>query len=85
MKQSRHLGKTLREVPKDAKTTAHALMLRAGYIQQVSAGIYVYLPLLLRTLNKLSQIVRKEMVAAGSEELLMPAVQPKELWEESKR
>lgn len=64
---------------------AHALMLRAGYIQQLSAGVYVYLPLLLRTLNKLSQIVREEMEAAGAVELLMPALQPRELWEESSR
>ena len=85
MRQSRHLGKTLREVPKDAQTAAHILMLRAGYIQQLSAGVYVYLPLLLQTLDKISQIVREEMVAAGSEELLMPALQPKELWQESTR
>ena len=85
MKQSRLLGKTLREAPKDAQTAAHALMLRAGYIQQLSAGVYIYLPLLHRTLAKLSQIVREEMVAAGSVELLMPALQPRELWEESGR
>lgn len=85
MRQSRHIGKTLREAPKDAQTAAHALMLRAGYIQQVSAGVYSYLPLLFRTLNKVSQIIREEMAAAGSEELLMPALQTKELWEESGR
>lgn len=85
MKQSRLLGKTLREAPKDAQTAAHALMLRAGYIQQLSSGVYIYLPLLHRTLTKLSQIVREEMVAAGSVELLMPALQPRELWEESGR
>jgi prolyl-tRNA synthetase len=85
MRQSRHLGKTLRDAPKDAQTASHSLMLRAGYIQQISAGVYVYLPLLLRTLEKISRIVREEMAAAGSEELLMPALQPKELWEQSKR
>lgn len=85
MRQSRHLGKTLREVPKDAQTAAHALMLRGGFMQQLSAGVYIYLPLLHRTLNKIAQIVREEMVAAGAEELLMPALQPKELWEESGR
>ncbi len=85
MRQSRHIGGTLREVPKDAQTAAHSLMLRAGYIRQLSAGIYSYLPLLFRTLTKISQIVREEMAAAGSEELLMPALQNKELWEESKR
>jgi prolyl-tRNA synthetase len=85
MRQSRLLGRTLREVPKDAQTAAHALMLRAGYIQQLSAGVYIYMPLLLRTLNKISQIIREEMTAAGAEELLMPALQPRELWEESHR
>ncbi len=85
MKQSKLLGKTLREAPKDAQTAAHALMLRAGYIQQLSAGVYIYLPLLQRTLAKLSQIVREEMEAAGGVELLMPALQPRELWEESGR
>jgi prolyl-tRNA synthetase len=85
MRQTRHVGKTMREVPKDAQTAAHALMLRAGYIRQLSAGVYIYLPLLLRTLNKISQIIREEMSAAGSEEMLMPAIQSKELWEESHR
>ena len=85
MKQSRLLGKTLREAPKDAQTAAHSLMLRAGYMQQLSAGVYVYMPLLYRTLTRLSQIVREEMEAAGAVELLMPALQPRELWEESGR
>jgi prolyl-tRNA synthetase len=85
MRQSRLVGRTLREVPKDAQTAAHALMLRAGYIQQLSAGVYNYLPLLLRSLNKLSQIIWEEMAAAGAVELLMPALQPRELWEESGR
>jgi prolyl-tRNA synthetase len=85
MRQSQHLGKTLREVPKDAQTAAHALLLRGGYMQQLAAGVYVYLPLLHRTLNKIAQIVREEMTRAGAEELLMPALQPRELWEESGR
>src|SRR5512140_455006 len=85
MKQSRLVGKTLREAPRDAQTVAHALMLRAGYIQQLSAGVYAYLPLLYRVLAKISQIVREEMEAAGGVELLMPALQPRELWEESGR
>jgi prolyl-tRNA synthetase len=85
MRQSRHLGLTLRETPKDAQTAAHKLMLRAGYIRQVSAGIYTYLPLLLRTLNKISSIIREEMDLRDSEELLMSAIQPRELWEESGR
>ncbi len=85
MRQSRHVGRTLREAPKDAQTAAHSLLVRAGYIQQLSAGVYVYQPLMLRTLNKISNIVREEMAAAGSEELLMPAMQPSELWEETGR
>lgn len=85
MKQSRHLGNTLKEVPKDAQTVSHILMLRAGYLKQLSAGIYSYLPLMQRTLGKISQIVREEMNAIESQELLMPALQPKELWVESKR
>jgi prolyl-tRNA synthetase len=79
------VGKTLREAPKDAQTVAHAFLLRGGYMQQLAAGIYSYLPLLWRTLNKLAQIVREEMVRAGAEELLMPALHPRELWEESGR
>jgi prolyl-tRNA synthetase len=75
----------MREAPKDAQTAAHSLMLRAGYMQQVSAGVYSYLPLLHRTLNKIANIIREEMTRAGSEELLMPALQPRELWEESGR
>lgn len=85
MLQSRQLSKTLREDPKDAQTVAHKLMIRAGYIKQVSAGIYSYLPLALKVLQKISNIVREEHNARGCEELLMPALQPKELWEESKR
>ena len=85
MRQTRLFGKTLREAPRDAQTVAHALMLRAGYIQQLSAGVYVYLPLLHRVLTKLSRIVREEMEAAGAVELLMPVLQPRELWEESGR
>jgi len=85
MKQSRLLGKTLREPPKDAQTAAHSLMLRAGCIEQLSAGVYIYMPLLYRALAKLGQIVREEMEAAGAVELLMPALQPRELWEESGR
>jgi len=85
MRQSKHTGKTLKEDPKDAQTVAHKLMLRAGYIKQVSAGVYTYMPFLLRTLNKISQIIREEMDANECEELLMPALQPKDLWVESDR
>lgn len=85
MLQSRQLSKTLREDPKDAHTAAHKLMLRAGYIKQVSSGVYSYLPLALKVIQKISNIIREEHNNRGCEELLMPAMQPKELWEESKR
>jgi prolyl-tRNA synthetase len=85
MRQSNHLGKTLREDPKDAQTVAHKLMLRAGFIKQIAAGVYAHMPLLLRTLNKIFQIIREEMNANGYEELLLPALQPKNLWLDSGR
>jgi len=85
MRQSRHLGKTLKETPNEAQTIAHQLMLRAGYIKQISAGIYTYMPLLFRVIQKVSNIIREEMNKKGAEELLMPALQPRELWEESER
>ena len=69
MRLSNHLGKTFREAPKDAKTVAHKLMLRAGYIKQVSARVYAYMPFLLRALNKISQIIRDEMNTRDYEEL----------------
>ncbi len=76
---------TLRQVPADAEVISHRLMVRAGMISKVAAGIYSYLPLGLRTLRKLENIVREEMERAGATELVMPAVQPGELWEESGR
>ncbi len=76
---------TLRQVPADAEIISHRLMVRAGMISKVAAGIYSYLPLGLRTLRKLENIVREEMERAGATELVMPAVQPGELWEESGR
>ncbi|MCL4160588.1 UNVERIFIED_CONTAM: hypothetical protein GTU68_036335 [Idotea baltica] len=85
MLQSKHLAKTLREDPKDAVTIAHKLMLRAGYIKQVSAGVYSYLPLALKVIRKISNIIREEHDKRGCEELLMPMLQPKELWVESGR
>lgn len=85
MRLSHHLGKTLREDPKNAQTAAHRWMLRAGYIRQVSPGLYICMPFLLRTLNKISRVIRDELNLNGFEELLMPALQPKELWEESGR
>ncbi|MFC1707388.1 proline--tRNA ligase [Planctomycetota bacterium] len=85
MRYSRLLVPTLREVPKDAVVASHRLMIRAGMIRQVAAGIYNLLPLGLRVLRKVEQIVREEMERAGAQEILMPAVQPSALWEESGR
>jgi len=76
---------TLRQDPADAEVVSHRLMVRAGFISKVAAGIYNYLPLAARSLTKLSAIVREEMTGAGSAELVMPAVQPSELWQDSGR
>jgi len=76
---------TLREVPSEAETVSHQLLLRAGYIRKAGAGIYSYLPLAQRVLRKIEAIVREEMDRAGGQELLMPIIQPRELWEQSGR
>jgi len=78
-------GKTLREVPAEADTVSHQLLLRAGMIHQVAAGVYAYLPLAWRVLRKIEQIIREEMDAAGGQEVMMPVLQPLEMWEESGR
>ncbi|HEV2623450.1 MAG TPA: proline--tRNA ligase [Frateuria sp.] len=79
-----HLA-TVKEVPADAEIASHRLMLRAGMIRKLASGLYTWAPLGLRVLRKVEQAVREEMNRAGAIELLMPAVQPKELWEESGR
>jgi len=85
MRTSRfHLG-TIKEAPADAELASHRLMLRAGYIRRLAAGIYTWLPLGVRVLRKVEAIVREEMDRAGAIELVMPAVQPAELWQESGR
>ncbi len=76
---------TLKEAPADAEIVSHRLMLRTGMVRQVAAGIYVWMPLGLRVLRKVESIVRQEMDNAGAIELLMPAVQPAELWQKSER
>ena len=76
---------TLREYPSDAEVISHKMLARAGYIRKLTSGVYNYLPLMWRVLKKIENIVREEMDAAGAQELLMPFVQPKELWEESGR
>lgn len=85
MRQSKMLIPTLREVPNDAEVLSHQILLRAGYIRQVSAGIYSYLPLANRVLEKLKTIMREEFEKIGAVEMLMPALLPAELWEESGR
>jgi prolyl-tRNA synthetase len=76
---------TLRDDPADAEIPSHKLLLRAGYIRRIGGGIYAYLPLMWRVLQKVSQIVREEMNATGAQECLLPQLQPSELWQESGR
>jgi prolyl-tRNA synthetase len=76
---------TLKEAPSDAEVISHSLMLRAGMIKRLAAGIYTYMPIGLRSIRKIEQIIRDEMNRAGAVELLMPVVQPAELWMESGR
>ena len=85
MRWSRYFLYTLRDNPSDAEVVSHQLLARAGMIDKLAAGIYTYLPLGWRSLEKLARIVREEMNAAGSVELAMPCVQPAELWQESGR
>ena len=85
MKQSKMLIPTLREVPADADIKSHQLLLRAGFIRQNASGIYSYLPLANKVIKKIEKIIREEMDAAGGVELLMPALQQAELWQESGR
>ena len=85
MRLSRYFLPLLKEVPSEAQIVSHQLMLRAGMIRQSSAGIYSWLPLGFRVLRRVEQIVREEMNAAGAHEILMPAIQPAELWQESGR
>jgi len=85
MRLSQQLFVTMREDPTDAEVRSHALMARAGFVQKVAAGIYVYGPMMWRVLRRVENIVREEHDRAGCQELLMPAIQPRELWEESGR
>jgi prolyl-tRNA synthetase len=85
MRASRFFISTLKEAPSDAEVASHKLMLRAGMIRKVAAGIYTWMPMGLRAVRKVENIVREEMNRAGAVEVLMPAVQPAELWQESGR
>src|SRR3972149_1950801 len=85
MKRSNLLLPTLKEDPAEAEAVSHRLMLRAGLIRKLSSGVYSYLPVGWRVLQKVEEIIRQEMNAAGAQELLLPALQPAELWKESGR
>ncbi|MFZ2289092.1 MAG: proline--tRNA ligase [Halopseudomonas yangmingensis] len=85
MRTSQYLISTLKETPADASVISHQLMLRAGMIRKIASGLYTWLPMGLRVLRKVEQVVREEMNAAGALEVLMPAIQPAELWQESGR
>ncbi len=85
MRISQLFGKRLREIPADADTDSHRLLLRAGMISQLAAGVYSYMPLALRSLRKIENIVRDEMNKTGAQEVLMPTLQPVELWQKSGR
>ena len=83
MRLSRSFVPTLKETPTEAQIASHRLMLRAGLVRQTAAGIYAWLPAGLRVLQNIERIVREEQDAAGAQEMLMPTIQPAELWRES--
>src|SRR5688572_4250477 len=85
MRWSQFFIPTLREDPADAEVVSHKLLLRAGLIRQLAAGIYSYLPLAWRVMRRAERIIREEMDAIGGQEFLLPALNPKEIWEESGR
>ncbi len=85
MRASRLLNRTLFDDPADAESASHRLLARGGFIRRIGSGIYAYSPMMWRTLRKVSQIVREEMDAAGGQELMLPIIQPMELWRESGR
>ncbi|MBL76092.1 MAG: proline--tRNA ligase [Chloroflexi bacterium] len=85
MRVSKLLSKTLRDDPSEVETISHKLMLRTGMILQVTAGVYSYLPLALRSIQKIEQIIREEINNAGGQEVLMPTLQPMEIWEQTGR
>ena len=82
MKQSLLFAPTLRDMPKEAEVISHKILLRGGYIKQIAAGVYTYLPLAYRVIKKIENIIREELDAIGCSELLMPDLQPKDLWSE---
>src|SRR3989338_6529985 len=85
MRLSKLFGKTQRELPAEADTISHQLLLKTGMIRQVAAGVYSYLPLAWRVLKKIEDIIREEMDKAGGQELMLPVLQPLELWQQTGR
>ena len=85
MKASKFYISTFKEAPSDAELISHQLMIRAGLIKRLGSGLYTWMPMGLRIIKKIEKIIRDEMVKAGAVELLMPAIQPAELWEETGR
>ena len=85
MRTSQYLLSTLKETPASAEVISHQLMLRAGLVRNLASGLYTWLPTGLRVLKKVEQIVREEIQRAGGNEILMPMVQPADLWQESGR
>ena len=85
MRFSKLFGKTLRQASADAESISHQLLLRAGMIAQEAAGIYSYLPLGWRVLKRIENVIREEMDRAGGQELMLPVLQPFELWQQSGR
>ena len=85
MRYSQTLIPTRKETPVDAELPSHQLMLRAGYIEQLTSGVYTLLPLAWRSVRKIEQVVREELDAAGAQEILLPMVQPAEIWKLSGR
>jgi prolyl-tRNA synthetase len=85
MRMSQLFSQTLREAPAEAEIASHQLLLRAGYIRQLAAGIFSYLPLARRTMNKIEAIIRQEIEAIGGQEITMPVVHPADIWKESRR
>src|SRR5512136_486206 len=84
-RMSQLFGQTLREAPAEAEIASHQLLLRAGFIRQLAAGVFSYLPLARRAMNKIERIIRQEMEAIGGQEITMPVVQPADLWKETGR
>jgi len=85
MRYSKFIGRSLREVPKEAEALSHRLLLKAGYIDPLMAGVYTFLPLGWRVMRKIEEVIREEMEGIGGQEILMPTLQKKEQWLESGR